>query len=230
MSFEKDLLGAMEGRITWVTWMEPPARVNAQSNLIGIKLNDADAFRDTLQTLMAPAKERLEEKSFGGASYYLAPSPDRDDNAQSRPLVRQPTPSFGIVGDYLLLADSEKLFQQAVRCKSDPGRSLAGELDYKLIASKISRQPGGDSPGLITFRRPEEGMRNLYELAAGQQTRDILGQRADRNRAFGALHQALQDNPLPPFAVVQKYLAPGGAMLVSDATGFHYTGFSLKRE
>ena len=231
LNFEKDLLAALDGRLTWATWMEPPARVNSRSNLIGVKLKDPGAFRGTLETLIAPIEDRLEAKNFGGVSYYLAQPRDRGgDGAQSRPLVRVPTPSFGIVGDYLLITDSEKLFHQAVLSKSDPSRSLASQLDFKLIASKISRLPGGGTAGLVSFSRPEAGMRNIYELAAGEPARDWLGQRSDRNRAVGALHEALNDNPLPPFAVVQQYLAPGGAMLVSDESGFHYTAFSLKRE
>lgn len=233
LNFEEDLLAAIDGRITWITWMEPPARINSQASLVGIKLKDPRKFQDTLATLIAPIRDRLEEKSFGGTKYYLASLPDRnnrgDAGANPRVMLRQPTPSFGIVGDYLLLSGSEKLFQQAVLVKSDPSRSLASELDFKLIASKISRQRGGDSPGLISFNRPEEGMRNLYELAASQQTRDWLNQRAERNQTVGAIHRALNDNPLPPFAVIQKYLAPGGAMLVNDETGFHYIWFSLKR-
>ena len=93
-----------------------------------------------------------------------------------------------------------------------------------------AQQPGGDQPGMISFSRPEEAMRNLYEIAASQQTRDWLGRQSGNNQALRAIDQALKDNPLPPFAVVQKYLAPSGSMLVNDETGFHYLGFSLKRE
>ena len=138
--------------------------------------------------------------------------------------MREPSACFAILGDYLLLTDSEKLLHEAILSKSDPSRGLAKELDFKLIASKISRQPGGDKPGLISFNRPEEGMRNLYEIAASQQTRTWLGERSENNQALKALHEALGDNPLPPFSVVQKYLAPGGAMMVNDETGFHHTG------
>ncbi len=233
LNFEADLLDAVEGRLTWITWLEPPARINSRASLIGVKLKDPRKFQDTLKTLIGPIQDRLEEKTYAGVSYYRAPSPNPDNQNSAnadRPTLRVATPSFGIMGDYLLFTDSEKLFQHAVLTKSDASRQLAGELDYKLIASKISRQPGGDKPGLISFSRPEEGMRNVYELATSQQTREWLGRRGDNNRALGALGQALNDNPLPPFAVMQKYLAPGGAVLTNDETGFHYTAFSLKRE
>ncbi len=234
LNFEKDVLAAFGGRLTHVTWMEPPARVNSRATLIGVKLKEPDEFRETLKTLIAPIQSQLDEKTYAGIAYYRATSTNRNSSqgeaSNGRPLLRQPTPSFGIVGEYLLLTDSEKLLQQAILTRSDASRALAGELDYKLIASKISRQRGGDAPGLISFNRPEAAVRNIYDLAASQQTRDWLGQRADRRPGLRALNEALRDNPLPPFAVVAKYLAPGGAMLTNDETGFHYTAFSLKRE
>ena len=47
---------------------------------------------------------------------------------------------------------------------------------------------------------------------------------------FEVLHRGLEENPLPPFATLRKYFAPSGAIMTVDATGFHYTGFGLKRK
>jgi hypothetical protein len=73
-------------------------------------------------------------------------------------------------------------------------------------------------------------MRFWYDLAMSENTRQRLSERADRNRFFGTLNQALKDNPLPPFSVLAEYLAPGGGMIVSDETGIHYMTFTLKRK
>jgi hypothetical protein len=114
--------------------------------------------------------------------------------------------------------------------KSDPSLSLAKELDFKLIASKIKRQVDGAKPGFITFSRPEEGFKVLYEMATGDDTRKRLAEAATDNGFFGALDGALSRNELPPFAVLAQYLAPSGGMVTSDETGFHYTGFVLQRK
>ena len=73
-------------------------------------------------------------------------------------------------------------------------------------------------------------MRFLYGLATGERTRQALGKRAKNNRFLKSLDSALKENPLPPFAVLQRYLAPGGALVVDDETGIHYTAFSLRRK
>ena len=82
----------------------------------------------------------------------------------------------------------------------------------------------------ITFNRPEEGMRFLYDLATGDEARGALSSRAGDNNFLQSVDSALKENPLPPFAVLSKYLAPGGGLVTNDETGFHYLGFTLKRK
>src|SRR5262249_19677155 len=110
---------------------------------------------------------------------------------------------------------------------------LAAALDFKLIASKVGAQPGGDRPAVFTFARPDEGWKYLYDLAASQATRDMLNQRATAspdNPFFGALNQGLQQNPLPPWEAFSKYLAPEGGMIVEEPSGIHYMRFALRRK
>jgi len=67
-------------------------------------------------------------------------------------------------------------------------------------------------------------------MALSEQTRQQLKTQADRNPLFRTLDAALEQHPLPPFEVLQRYLAPGGSMLVDDETGLHYTNFTLRRK
>jgi hypothetical protein len=144
--------------------------------------------------------------------------------------LRRETPCVALFEDYVVGTNSVGFLEQAVVTKSDPAKSLSKELDFKLIASKIARQTGDKKPGFLSFDRPEEGMRLLYDLAVSENTKGVLARQAENNRFFRTIDKALADNPLPPFPVIAKYLAPGGGMITSDETGFHYTGFSLKRK
>ncbi|MFH1266305.1 MAG: hypothetical protein ABIK89_11305 [Planctomycetota bacterium] len=67
-------------------------------------------------------------------------------------------------------------------------------------------------------------------LGVSDGVRGQLRQGTENNPFLKTLDTALEENPLPPFAVIQRYLAPGGAMLVDDETGLHYTSFSLRRK
>ncbi|MBC8350786.1 MAG: hypothetical protein H8E66_02290 [Planctomycetes bacterium] len=230
IDLEREVVEGLEGRATMVSWMQRPARLNSQSRLIGLKLNDPDRTRAMLDRVAAKFSERLEQKTYGGTTYYRAEVGRRRNQQQNSELVRLPTPCLAVVGDYFLATDSEKLFEQVVIAKSDVSLSLANELDFKLIASKIKRQQGETKAGMISFNRPEEGFRSLYELATAASTQSRLATASENNGVFRALNGALTNNPLPPFAVLARYLAPGGALVTDDETGIHYTAFTLRRD
>ena len=229
VDFETEILQQIAGRATMITWMEPPARLNSQATLIAIKVNDAQKAKKSLRRMADKFGNSLTKDTYGGVTFYRAPINNRNRNGVEE-FTRIPDPCLAVIGDYLMGTDSSKLLKQVILTKSDSSESLANDLEYKLIASKIKRQVGTAKMGMITFRRPEESFRALYQLATSKSIREQLDTRSDRNPFFRALNGALKENPLPPFAVVAQYLAPGGGMVVNDATGFHYTLFTLRRD
>jgi len=228
LDFETEILPAIQGRVTYVAWVEKPIKLNSQANMIGLKLKDATAFQPTFEKLREKFADYLEKKTYANITYYLIKTPASQNEPPAN--LRQPSPCVCILGDYLLVTDSTAALQEAIITNGTPGKSLAAELDYKLIASKIRRQVGGDAPGMVQFSRPEVGMKLLYDLAQSEDTQGLLNRQAESNPFFGRLEKAMKDNPLPPFSVIARYFAPAGAMMVNDETGFHYTGFTLKRK
>ncbi len=226
---QKDVIDQLAGRFTHVSWFEKKARVNAGTNLVGVKLNDVSAFRKTLDSMLERAGANAKKNNYRGITYYSFTSGNQPPNFNQE-LLRLPTPSIALVGDFLLLSDSSECLKAAISSKKDPDSSLANELDFKLIASRIRQHLGSKRPSMIAFQRPEESMRSFYELAASPNTRRQLDEAAKTNPVFRALGQALKDNPLPPFSAIAKYLAPGGGMMVSDQAGIHYIAFSLRRD
>jgi hypothetical protein len=229
VDFEKEVLPALDGRVTLMQWVEKPVRLNSITTLVGVKLKDPAAFRPTLDKVLERFAENVEKTSFGGTTYWTVKVPEQPMN-ENGPMLRQPTPCVAILGDYLILTDSTPALEAAIKTQSQLSPPLASELDYKLIASKISRQQGGDAPGMVQFSRPEEGLRFWYELATSDNARNRLARGAENNRYLQSVEQALKDHPLPPFAVLAKYLAPSGGMMVSDETGLHYSTFTLRRK
>jgi hypothetical protein len=231
IDFRKDLVDALAGRVTLVNAIVRPARLNSRANLLGVKLKDAKAFEKTLETVIAKAGPQMARETFAGVTIHRVPTgKPRAKEPPNRPLIRQPDPAVAIVDDYLLATDALDLLKQAIVAKSDTSQSLAGQLEFRLIASKIRSQPGGARASLIAFDRPEEALRLWYEIATAETTRQRLAQGAENNRFFRAVNDALRDHPLPPFAVLARYLAPSGSLLTDDETGLHYTSFTLRRK
>ena len=228
INLERDVIDAVTGRFTLLTWIEKPARWNSQSSMLGVKLKDPKASRAVLEKLASRFPDRLQKEAYGGTVFYRLQRRNRDQQINAE-AIRIPEPCVGIVNDYLLGSDSVKLMYQAISAK-DAAQPLAEELDYKLIASKIGRRLGEQKASMVSFTRPEEGMRNMYEMVNSASVRNQIGSQAANNPVFRALNDALTKNPLPPFSVLAQYLSPAGSMITNDDTGIHYTGFALRRE
>ncbi len=196
VDLEKDIIDALEGRATLVQWMQRPARINSQSTLAAFKLKNPEQASATLDRVAAKFSERLKRKTYGGAMYYQADLQGQGRNGPpDAEIVRIPTPCVAVLGDYLLITDNEKFFEQVVITKSDASLSLANELDFKLIANKIQRQQGETKAGMISFNRPEEGFRTMYELATASATQSRLAAASENNGVFRALNGRADQQP-----------------------------------
>ncbi len=233
VNFEDEVLGNLDGRITLFNWNEPPARIGSNANVLGVKLIDATKFSGVLDRIVKQFNNLLEPKNFGGTTCYrILPQEDQqlDDPEDDNPLVGgPPQPTFCLLGDYLLVSDRPAAIEKAILTASNPSDALAATLDYKLIASKIKRESGKARPSLLSFDRPEVGLKLVYDLVSSDQLRSGARDQFGENAAFQAVDKAFTDNPLPPFAVLKQYLAPGGAFITDDETGFHYMAFTLRR-
>ena len=221
------LLPALEGRVTYFNTIERPVTPNSQALLLALRLKDAEAITRLLDEIASKSKGELARQSVSGKDYYqvAAAARMRRPDAPSRPL-----PCFAVFNDYLILATHQSLFEKVVATAEKPDQSLAAALDYKLVATRLARRSGGKKAAMLGFQRPDEGIRFVYEMALSERTRQQLKTQADRNPLFKTLDAALEQHPLPPFEVLQRYLAPGGSMLVDDETGLHYTNFTLRRK
>ena len=70
LDLKADVIEAIDGRATLVTWMERPARINSQCTLIGLKLKDAAKSQGVLNRIAGRFEERATKEIYGGTSYY----------------------------------------------------------------------------------------------------------------------------------------------------------------
>jgi hypothetical protein len=223
------ILPSLEGRVTYVNWIERPVTIASSATLVAVKLKDATPLRKALETAASKSEGRLALQSFSGKEYYQIKAGEgpRGRSPDAPPV---PRPCFGILNDYFIFTDHGSLFEKVITTNDTPADSLGAALDYRLVASKIARRTSGKKPALLGFQRPEEAMRFLYDLAVSDRTRAGLRGQAESNPFFKSLNSALEAHPLPPFEVIQRYFAPSGSAVIDDETGLHYTAFSLRRK
>jgi len=227
IDLEQDVLPCLEGRFSVMSSMTRPVTVTSQTAVYGFKLKDPAKFQTVLDKIVEKFSEAFKKESYIAMTYYQFSPPGLSDNPD---MARQPMPCFGILGDYFLIGNQAAALEQAVLASQDSSHSLTGTADFQLITDVIKQLPGGEEPTAITFARPEESMRFLYELATSEAAQKRLAEQSEDNEYFARLNESLQKNPLPPFEVLAKYFAPSGALLVDEETGWQYINFTLRRE
>ena len=223
VDFEKQILPA------YITWFEKPATMVSGVTLVAVKLKDTEAVGKAMDSLAKRMGEICVKQNSSGKDYYRVniPVPQMPPGAEPPPM---PIPCFGIVDDYFVYTNRPSLYEKVLSTLADGTKSLGEELEFKLIANKIQRQSGGAKPVMLGFSRPEEGLRYWYDLITADNTRESLKKQAEKNPFFKSLDTTLQKSPLPPFEVIQRYLAPGGSMAVDDSSGLHFMSFTLRRK
>ena len=229
VDFQEQIVGAMAGRATLATWYPKPTRINGVAMLGGIELNEDAEFEETLAQLVERNND-VQQKSYGGKTIYFAPSDENEGDDEEADIFKPVSNqlAISIVDDYLLIANRPEHIERAIITQGTSGKKLADELDFKLVYSKARRQPGGRSPGMFSFQRPEEGLRMAYDLATADSTRQSMAN-AD-NEFLSRLGSHLDETPLPPFERLRKHFAPNGSIMTADDKGFHYIGFGLRRK
>lgn len=242
IDFKSQVLDNLEGQFTLVQWYEPPARINSQATFVAAKIKDRAAMQKTLDQIVKALprlNEVVEKRIFGDATFYQANvknAPIREDatEEQRRRIENRrnlrPEPCFGIIGNFLFFADRPGIVEHIALTAGGDSPRLADDLSFKLVLSKLQELAGQRKVGMLSFARPEESLRMVYELVQADSTRDFIKSRAEKNDFFNNLGQNIEANPLPEFGVISKYLAPSGSILIDDETGLHMIGFTLKRE
>jgi len=225
VELEQDLLPLLTGRVTLVNSIERPVTPRSRATLLGLELRDVEAAAKVLEKIVGKNEAFFIRRSVGRTRYVCFEPPRLAEEERGE----QQRPSFGILGESFVLADRESLFRAAATTLQGGAKAFATSADFRQVATEVFQK--SSSPAMIQFRRPAQSLRMAYErILAGDEARGQLRRRAERNPLLRNLNAALQANPLPPYAVIQRYLTPGGAILIDDRTGLHYMVFALKQD
>ena len=238
VDLREDIIGSLGGRFTLATWVEPPARLNSGAMLAAIQMTDTVEVSKLIEQV-AEGAEIISEASHNNTSYYRVnvpgPGGAPGQEGQEPPTtpfgqLRNPTPSFGIVGDYLLASDSEKFFQHAIDTHVRGDNLLADSDDFKLVALNIKDQVKDSEPALISFSQPQESFKLLFDLVDSDDTRNFLTDNAEQGAFLGILDRVMNDNDLPDLDELTGHLTPSGAVMIDTETGIHLISFTLKAD
>ena len=228
IDLREDIIEGMAGRFTLATWVVPPARINSQSMMIGIELKEGHQLTADLERLieLIPIAEK---KSYNNQDYYniqIPTPPQEPGTPPSR--IRIPSPCIAIVGNYIVLTDSEEFFQHAMDTNSSGNDRLADSEEFALIRQHIKNQLGEEQASMITFAQPRDQLQLVLDLVGDDRTKDFLADNSENSRFLGVLSNVMGNAKLPSMDDLTRHLAPSGSVMINNETGLHFIGFSLK--
>jgi hypothetical protein len=217
-SFQKDLFGPLGDRVTMITDLKKPVTEKSRRTLFAIALEDPKAFQNTLGKLLDKLPQKPTKRDFQGTTIYDFEGIGM--NIPGAPAGDEPKKlSVAVKHSYLFFGDEPTLLEQILR---GGGAPLADSKEYQTVVRLMP-----EKVSFMTFSRPEEQARFLYDMLKGGQLEKAL---ANANRGADKKPDLKElTDKLPEFSVFAKYLTQGGSYAIMDEDGVTLTSFSLRR-
>lgn len=222
-----DVIANLNGRVTYIVGYEKPATFRSQKQILAVGVTDEELAVKTVETIRARFPDRFQQRTFGKVTYYaLVPRWLERLPEDERPFK----PMLAVMDNTLFVGGSPQLFERCIAARDGTLDRLVDSDEYIRIRNTLSQETRGTTPVMFVTGRMEETLRHWYELLTSDDTRQYLDEHAEENPLFAALVEALDANDLPPFDVLQKYMAPNGSILYDSDNGLHGIGFTLRNE
>lgn len=226
VDLREEVLSNLSGRYVGIRWLQPPVKINSQAGVYAFEVTDANRAEATLEKLVQRLSPNMKPVMVGTHRLYTREAGGGKPTAN----LRRPEPSAMLLGDWLLLGDSRQLMERAVRAEGGALPRLADVPEYDLVLSELGGKLDGEKPFLITFVRGADFLRQLYQVAESEDSKNFLRAAAERNPFAAKFDSLLRRNQLPPFEQFEKYFAPGGGFAYDEPNGIHIGSFTLKAD
>jgi len=219
----EDILQNLAGRYASATWLETPVKLNSQVAAYGFELKDAERAKSAIARFRETKPEVLKVETVAGTVVYSFPS--RRAVPES---FRQLSPGIAILGNWFVFSDSRVFLERLIRANQGGTPQLITEPDFDLVVSELGGKLDGEKPFMISFVRGADYLRQIYELAKAEDSRNFLRTRGERSPAAKQFSELLERNQLPPYEEFRQYFAPGGVFGYNEPTGIHFGSFNLR--
>lgn len=242
IDLREDVIESLAGRFTLATWVVPPARINSQAMMLSIELKEGHGLEEDLDRLLGLVPP-IEQRSYNNQDYWgiNVPGPGDQPVVEAQPGqpgqpgrpgfplgVRVPSPCIALLGNYLVLTDSEEFLKHAIDTNSSNSGKLADSEDYALIRQHIKNQLGEEQASMITFSQPQDQLQLILDVIGDDQTKSFLADNAERGRFLGVLNNVMNNATMPSMDELLPHIAPSGSVMIDNEAGLHFIGFTLK--
>jgi len=221
LKFQNDIFGPLGDRITLISDFKKPIREDNQRMLLAVALEDAKAFQNTLNQLIALAGGAPKKRDFQGTTIFDFEIPNNANVAANARQFKGPI-SVAVAKNSVFVSSEPTLLEQVLR---GGGPALADSSEFRAVAKEIS-QPVSS----MSFVRPEEQARLSYDMIkSGQFEKAIQNAPVNGGPDLTPLTKLIDKDKLPDFSIFAKYLSAGGGYGVQDEEGMTLSTFTLRK-
>jgi hypothetical protein len=224
LNFQKDFFGPLGNRITLITDFKKPVKEDSQRMLLGVALEDARAFQNTVNRVLEITQAAPRKREFQGTTIFDLDMPNLPQpngaNVQVKPF------SFAIAKDTFFVTSDTTLLEQVLR----PGNAmLSDNASFQTIVKEVPERVSA-----MSYVRRDESARLTYDLVKSGQIDKAVQQAmgapgGPRRQQLPPIGKVLATEKLPEFSALAKYLTATGGFSQMDDDGFLMTGFTLRR-
>ena len=202
------------------------------------KKDDADAqknvelrnYRDV--TIYAEPRDRVNGRNDRISRRRNRNQNQEDEDEQREQMeIRIETPQFAIFDDCLVMSlDSDALMKAMIDAHDGEGDRLADDENYARIVDESRRLLDNELPIANFYSDPKRQLKWVMDIMGAESTKDVLGSAAEGNKYLSGFKRRLDENPLPDFDRLEKYINQSGGFMSDDDSGLHMLFFTLKSE
>ncbi len=203
IDFEQDFLNGLAGRIDIAAGYTDDPQMFRGGAVRGFSLVDPAAMQGTLDKLAAKFPNEMRSTSSGEVNYFRLgpdrsqeepPEENREEWERRQAQRRRFSPAAGIVGDSLLVTETEALLENAIAAHQGTAPRLADSIGYKLIASRIERLAAGKQSAGAVYSDPSVGVKHWLSVADSEDS----AQRSTTNLICGRICGIFSKPPIFP--------------------------------
>lgn len=226
IKLREDFLQNLTGRLVRVTWMQKPIVFNSGVNVFALEVKDTIKMKANLAQIRDRMPNQMKVDSISGHVVYRLRGPGENFPKN----MRRPEPSFMILGNWLIYADSTEFMEKAALADAGNLPRLVELPEYDLVVSELGGKLDGEAPFWVSFINGTEGIRVIYDLAKDQNSRNFVRRAGETNVVARKFSELLDQNDLPPFSEFEKYFAPTGMFGYDEPDGVHFGFFTLRAD
>jgi hypothetical protein len=227
VSVRDDIIANLTGRYVSCAWIQPPVKLNSQTQAYAFELKDSLAAKNVIAKIRERRPKDMEVETIGGTVVYFGRRARQREMPKG---FRVPEPGLMVLGKWVIFSDSRELLVRITRASGGATPRLLNVPEYELVSSELGGKLDGEKPFLVSFMRSADFIGQMYDLAQSEDTSRFLRTAGENNPVAGKISAMLERNELPPFEEFKKYFAPSGTFAYDEPSGMHMGSFTLKAD